>query len=55
MYLSLCISLSFSVFSSELICGEVFSLLLFPIKSPVASAVAIFEAVLSASVADYLA
>ena len=61
IYLSLSIS---SSFVPELYCGEVFetlvilSAILFPIKSPVASAVfwiAVFEAVLSASVAACLA
>ena len=64
IYLSLSIcSLFVSIFSS-LFCGDVFETLviwqsiLFPIKSPVASAVfliALFEAVFSASVADCLA
>ena len=55
IYHSLCISLSCSIFFSELFYGNVFEILsilsaiLFPIKSPVASAV------LSASVADCLA
>ena len=45
IYFSLCISLSCSIFFSELFCGAVFenfvtvSAILFPIKSPVASAV----------------
>ena len=70
MYLSLGISLSSPIFSSlfvtfsKLLCGEVFKTfvilfaILLPIKSPVASAfflIALFEAVLNASVADYLA
>ena len=66
LYLSLGISLSFSfVTISELFCCEFFLNLLnyinnslIPIKSPVASAVfwiALFEGVLSASVADSLA
>ena len=64
IYLSLSIcSLFVSIFSS-LFCGDVFETLviwqsiLFPIKSPVASAVfliALFEEVFSASVADCLA
>ena len=61
IYLSLSSS---SAFIYELFCGEAFathlvlSAILFPIKSPGTSAVfwiALFEAVLSASVADYLA
>ena len=61
--INLSIGISFS-FVSELSFGEVFetfvnlSAILLPIKSPVASAVfwiALFEAVLSASVADCLA
>ena len=64
IYLSLCISLSCSIFSSELFCGEVLetfvipSAILFLIKSPVTSAVfsvALFEAVLSAFADDCLA
>ena len=61
VYFSLSIS---SLFVSKLFCGDVFetlvilSTILFPIKSPVASAVfsiAYFETVLRASVADFLA
>ena len=70
IYLSLGISISNSVFFvslsavSELLCDEVLetfvilSAILLPIKSPVAPAVfwiALFEAVLHASVADFLA
>ena len=70
IYIFLGISLLSSIFFvsfvtvSELFCGEVLeifvilSAILLPIKSPLASAdvwIAIFEAVLSESVADYLA
>ena len=64
IYLSLCFSLSCSIFFSELFCGEAFqtlenlSAILFPIKSPVLSAVfwiAPFEAILSTYVADCFA
>ena len=70
IYLSLDISLSNPIYFllfvtvSELFCGEIFetfvilSAILLPIKSPIASAIfriAVFEAVLSASVANYLA
>ena len=65
IYLSLSISLSFSfVIVSESFCGELLKTfvillgILLPIKSPVASAVfwiTLFEEVLSASVADFLA
>ena len=65
MYISLGISLSCSfVTISELFCFEFFEnfvtlfALLLPIKSPIAAAhfrIALFKAVLNASVADFLA